>query len=163
MWYGLFVCKSCLVMTGHWEELLHFSLEEGVGEQETLVNTKQNFLWTNRFPKSQFYTLIWHVNVFARWLVSSFFTTALVKDKVLCHCWYDTLAFLFRQMERYLSRKISLYFPKRFSPAFNHIKTLFLEVLFSTANCPRDLQLLSHFLYFCPIYSNVVYFINIFH
>ena len=59
----------------------------------------------------------------ARWLVSSFFTNAFVRD----HVWHPYFiagkthwlkTFLFRLIGRCLSRKISLYFPKTLCPAF---------------------------------------------
>ena len=64
----------------------------------------------------------------ARWVVSSFFTNAFVRNHVWHPCviagkthWLAT--FLFRLMGRFLSRKISLYFPKTLHPAFILIET----------------------------------------
>ena len=80
----------------------------------------------------------------ARWVVSSFFTNAFVRDHVWHPCviagkthWLAT--FLFRLMGRCLSRKISLYFPKN-SPSCFYSDRNFLFVLFSIVIvCPRYL------------------------
>ena len=73
----------------------------------------------------------------ARWLVSSFFTYAFVRD----HVWHPYViagkthwlkTFLFRLTGRCLSRKISLYFPKTLHFAFILIETSCF-VLFSIA------------------------------
>ena len=59
----------------------------------------------------------------ARWLVSTFFTNAFVRD----HVWHPYViagkthwlkTFLFKLIGRCLSKKISLYFPKTLHPAF---------------------------------------------
>ena len=78
----------------------------------------------------------------ARWLVSSFFTNAFVRDHVwrpyVIACKTHFLkTFLLRLIGRCLSRKISLYFPKTLHPTFILIE-ISCFVLFSIAIvCPR--------------------------
>ena len=101
----------------------------------------------------------------ARWLVSSFFTNAFVRD----HVWHPYVIagkthwlkiFLFRLMRQYLSRKVSLYFPKTLHPAFILIETSCF-ILFSLAIfCPR--YLVSQLLYFCPVYLSMLSVVSIF-
>ena len=71
----------------------------------------------------------------ARWLVSSFFTNAFVRD----HVWHSYViagkthwlkTFLFRLIGRCLFRKISLYFPKTLHPTYILIKPSCCAVLF---------------------------------
>ena len=71
----------------------------------------------------------------ARWLVSSFFSNAFVRD----HVWHPFVisgkthwlkTFLFRLMGRRQSRKISLYFPKTLHPAFIHIEIVMVLFCF---------------------------------
>ena len=85
----------------------------------------------------------------ARWVVSSFFTNAFVRD----HFWHPYViagetkwlkTFLYRLMGRCLSRKISLYFPN----------TLYCY-------CLSQIFIISHLLYFCPVYLHVVCYVNI--
>ena len=80
----------------------------------------------------------------AHWLVSSFFTNGFVRD----HVWHPYViagkthwlkTFLFRVMGRCLSRKISLYFPKTFHPAFILIETSCLVHFSIAIVCPRYL------------------------
>ena len=102
----------------------------------------------------------------ARWLVSSFFTNAFVRDHVWNSYviagktqWLKTI--LFRLIGRRLSGKISLYFPKTLHPAFILIETS-CSVLFSIAIvCP--IFIVSHLLCFCPVYLNVVCCVNVCH
>ena len=66
----------------------------------------------------------------AHWLVSSFFTNALVAS--ICH---------FRLMGRCLCRKISLYFLKTLHPTFILIETSCFVLISIAIVCPRYLQL----------------------
>ena len=80
----------------------------------------------------------------ARWLVSCFFTNAFVRDHV-CHPyaiagrthWLKT--FLFKLMERCMSRKISLYFPTTLHPAFILSETSCFVLFSITIVCRRYL------------------------
>ena len=105
----------------------------------------------------------------AHWLVSSLFTYAFVRD----HVWHPYViagkthwlkTFLFRLMGRYLTRKISLYFPKTLHPVFILIET-FCFVLFSIAIvCPRYLQLVTFsvsVLFICMLSVVSIFVINL--
>ena len=80
----------------------------------------------------------------ARWLVSSFFTNAFVRDYV----WHPYViagkthwlkTFLFKLIGRCLSRKISLYFPKTLHPTFILIETSWFVPFSIAIVCPRYL------------------------
>ena len=100
-----------------------------------------------------------------RWLVSSFFTNAFVRD----HVWHPYVGkthwlktFLFRLIGRCLSRKIPLYFPQTLHLAFILIETSCFVFVFH-CYCLSQMFIVSNLLYFCPVCLNVVCCVNICH
>ena len=96
----------------------------------------------------------------ACWFVSNFFTNTFVRNHVrypyaIAGMTNWLKAFLYRLMERCLSRNISLYFPKNTPSCFYSYRD-FLPCSIFHCCCLSQLFIVSHLLYFCPVHLYVV-------